>query len=86
MKLDYQKLTIYEVEAFHKELLDMTTLEGDVVLDFSDVEKIDMLAIQLLISFKKTCVSHKKSLTFENVQAGVMSSLTLSGAHTFLGA
>jgi len=85
MILAYPKLTIYEAEAFHAQLLELIKQAGDVTFDFTSVQKIDMTAIQLLISFKKSCVSQKKNLIFENVQTPVMDSFTLSGASTYLG-
>jgi len=78
--VDYEKLTIYEVESFHKILLQWCGEAQKVLsLDFGRVQKIDIAAIQLLLSAQKTC--HKKSseLILENVSSSVRETLRLAG-------
>jgi len=81
--VDYEKLTIYEVESFHKILLQWCDKAQKVLaLDFGRVQKIDIAAIQLLLSAQKTC--HKKSseLILENLSSGLRETLRLAGCET----
>lgn len=59
MKIKFDELCIQEAEAFYKLLQDeISNLQGNpLILDFSDIEKIDLSAIQILISLKKYCES-----------------------------
>jgi anti-anti-sigma factor len=81
--VDYEKLTIYETESFHKTLLQWCDKDQKVLtLDFGRVQKIDIAAIQLLLSAQKTC--HKKSseLILENLSSGLRETLRLAGCET----
>ena len=85
-KLAYDKLTIYEVEALQKEFLSLIEEQTqDLVLDMSGVEKIDMAAIQLLLSTQKSC--EKKGLKFSLAQSNenVNLDLRLCGCNKLLG-
>ena len=58
MELPFNKLGINEIENFHKLLLnEINSIKEDEILelDFKTIENIDLCAIQLLISLKKTC-------------------------------
>lgn len=59
MKIKFDELCIQEVESFYKLLQDeISILQGNpLILDFSNVEKIDLSAIQIIISLKKYCES-----------------------------
>lgn len=54
MKIEFEELSISEAETFYKVLLEYTkTLEGnELVLDFSEVEKIDLSIIQIFYALK----------------------------------
>ena len=85
-KLKYDKLTIYEVEDLHKKILkDLKKEEGDLTLDFTSIQKIDMTAIQLLLSIKKTCESKSNKLILINLSDGIKETLKLSGCDLLLG-
>ena len=85
-KLKYDKLTIYEVEDLHKKILkDLKKEEGDLRLDFTSIQKIDMTGIQLLLSTKKTCETQSKKLILMNLSEGVKESVKLSGCDLLLG-
>jgi len=60
MKIEKDELTIYEVENFHNALLDEFT-KGDVIVDITNVNKVDMSVIQLLLSAKKSCTESSKA-------------------------
>lgn len=86
LKLDYDKLTIYEVESFHKELLEVfQNIKKKLTLDFENISKIDMPAIQLLIATKKAC--EEKSIKFKliNLSENLIGSFKTSACDTILG-
>ena len=84
-KIEYEKLTIYEVESFHKNLLQWCDkAEKALVLDFQSVEKIDIAAIQLLLSAQKTCNSKSCELTLKNLSSGVLETIEIAGCKTAL--
>ena len=84
--LDYEKLTIYEVEDLYKELLEYTKkMNSDLTLDLSAVQKIDMIAIQLLLSTQKTCKEQLVPFSIINLSDGLKQTLKSCGCDTILG-
>ena len=71
MKIKSEELCIQEIESFYKLLQDeITNLQGNpLILDFINVEKIDLSAIQVLISLKKHCESIGMDLIFINMDS-----------------
>lgn len=72
MKIKFDELCIQEVESFYKSLQDeISMLQGNpLILDFSNVEKIDLSAIQILISLKKYFESNDMELILINLSSG----------------
>ncbi len=85
-KLKYEKLTIYEVEDLHKKILKyLEKEEGDLELDLDSIQKIDMTAIQLLLSTKKTYEAQSRKLILTNLSDSIKHTLKLSGCDLLLG-
>ena len=84
MKTDTEELTIYEIESFHKELLDEFE-KGNVSIDISTLNKIDMSAIQLLISAKKSCEESSKDFQIIGANSEVTKIFKDSGCQNLLG-
>lgn len=84
MKIDQDELSIYDIEALHRELL-AEFEKGDVSIDISSLNKIDMSAIQLLLSAKKSCREASKSFTVKGANSEVAKIFKESGCHTTLG-
>ena len=83
--LEYDKLTIYEVEDLHKEILAIiNNVEDELILDFSRIQKLDMTSIQLLIATKESC--KKKSIPFStiNLSTALKETLISCGCDTVL--
>jgi len=85
MTLDFDALTIYEVEACHKVLLGVLNADEHVTLDFTKIQKIDMAGIQLLISFIQTLQNNTYQCEFINISDDVTHSIITSGCDTILG-
>lgn len=85
-KLTYDKLTIYEVEAFQQELLALLENQTeDLVLDMSGIEKIDMAAIQFLLSAQKSCQKKGLTLSLAETKENLNTDLRLCACATLLG-
>ena len=84
MKFDTNELTIYEVESLHKDLL-LEFEKGDLLLDISTVNKIDMSVIQLFLSAKKSCLESSKTFQIIGANSEVTKIFQESGCQSLLG-
>ncbi len=84
-ELPYDKLTIYEVEDFYNFLLErVKNAHSSLELDFSNIEKIDMVAIQLLLSLQQTCKKDSINLSLKNFSSELMATLKSCGCSDVL--
>lgn len=81
MKIKFDELCIQEVESFYKSLQEeIAILQGNpLILDFSSVEKIDLSAIQILISLKK----YSESIDMDLILINLSSSQVKQTINTF---
>ena len=62
-------LNIYKIEEFHNELIKELELKNDLLsLDFTNVEKIDLSSIQLILSTKKYCDVNNIKFTITDIK------------------
>ena len=85
MKLESESFTIYEVEELKKAFLEELHVYKDIEIDLSNVKKIDMPAIQLLLSLKKSCKNLNKEFEIKNIDDNIYKAFQLSGCDTALG-
>ena len=85
MKFETDELTIYEVESLHKDLLQEFE-KGDLLLDLSDVSRVDMSVIQLFISAKKSCVESSRGFEIKGANSEVAKLFADAGCASLLGA
>ena len=85
MKIEAFNFTIYDVEAIHADLLAEVAKEDAVDVDMQSVEKIDMAALQLLVSAKRTCKSDNKTFALSNVSDEVLGAIRMCGLEAELG-
>jgi len=85
MKLESESFTIYEVETLKDKLLEELHVYKDIEVDLSNIKKIDMPAIQLLLSLKKSCEQEKKTFEIKNIDPNIFKAFQLSGCDTALG-
>ena len=52
---------------------------GNIVLDFSNIENIDMKAITTLLNIQKVALLNNKSLSISNVKPNVLNMLEVTG-------
>jgi len=84
-KIEQEKLTIYEVEEFHKELVLLyDKAEDSLTLDFKSVEKVDMTAIQLLLSAQKSFEKKSLEMFLRNVSPEIVETFAVAGCETLL--
>ncbi len=71
MKITFDELCIQDIESFYKILLNEVSNINNksFILDFIDVERVDLSAIQLIISLKKYCDSLDISLELININS-----------------
>lgn len=71
MKISFEEITINEIEEFYKMIQEeLNSLsEKKLVLDFENVEQIDLITIQILISLKKYCNDKQIELEFLNMSS-----------------
>ncbi|MDQ7045829.1 MAG: STAS domain-containing protein [Sulfurimonas sp.] len=84
MLIEQEELTIYEVEALHKSIQALYE-NGNVMVDMSQVRKIDMSVIQLFISAQMTCVRNKKLFQLQNINEELSKILRLCACEFLLG-
>jgi len=84
--LEYEKLTIYEVEALSEELHSyLVNAELTLDLDLKNVTKLDLSAIQLLLSTEKTCTSNNIKFNLHGLNNLNINTLELCGCASLLG-
>jgi len=85
MKFESANFTIYEVEDLKEQLLNELNSQNEIKIDFINIEKVDMTAIQLLVSLKKSCDALNKSFEILNISDNIFKAFQLSGCDTILG-
>ena len=84
MKIEKDELTIYEVEALHKELLEEFK-KDEVSIDMSGVNKVDMSVIQLFVSLQKSCNEVEKHFELTDVSEEVRDTFKNCASEFLLG-
>jgi len=84
IEIDKSELSIYEVESLHKDLL-AEFKNGDIIIDMSNTNKIDMSIIQLFISAKKSSIETSKKFELKNLNQEVSKIFQSAGCESLLG-
>ena len=84
LKLEYDKLTIYEVEELYQTFLKLYDANQKLELDLGNIQKIDMSAIQLLISTQKSYKTKDLFFSLHNLSDSLIETLKLSGCDSIL--
>ncbi len=84
MIIEKDELTIYDVEALHKELITEFD-KGAVLVDMANVHKIDMSVIQLFVSAQKSSYEASKSFELKNIGQEVSDILKQTACEFLLG-
>ena len=84
MFLTNENFTIYEVENLKDAFISELSHER-VVVNMQNIVKIDMSAISLLISLKKTALEEEKEFSLENCSEEILMSLSICGCDSYLG-
>jgi len=85
MLLENENFTIYEVEELREKFVGELHVYKDIEIDLVNIRKIDMPAIQLLLSLKKSCKEQNKSFEIKNINENIYKAFQLSGCDTALG-
>ena len=84
MTIDKNELNIYEVEALHKDLLNLFN-NADVIVDMSKVNKIDMSVLQLLHATQKSCMQASKVFQLKNINKELLKIFHSAGCESLVG-
>lgn len=85
MQLEFDSLTIANIEELHETLLAFSLSQESVLeLDLHNVNKIDLSAIQLFLSLQKTLQKENRKLQLTHCTNGVIAALALCGCEKIL--
>ena len=80
MKLEWETLSVQVADQLKELLVDSLVDSQEIIkIDLTNVNKIDLCAIQVLLSLKKTLEERENSLLLINCTTGVMDALALCG-------
>jgi len=85
MKIDAFNFTIYDVENIQADLMVEFSNNERLDINMESVEKIDMAALQLLVSAKRSCQEEHKTFGLSNVSDEVATAIRMSGLESELG-
>ncbi len=85
MKIEAFNFTIYDVENIQMDLMVEFANNESLDVDMSSVEKIDMAAMQLLVSAKRSCQAESKTFSMSHVSDEVANAIRVSGLEAELG-
>ena len=84
-----REITIYEVETLQTQFLQMLNdakeSQKSINLDLSELVKIDMVGIQLLISFAKSAKKDDVELVLNNVTTLILKEIKAVNCEAYLG-
>ena len=72
-------LNITLIDSFHEEMIEHLHLAHELVLDLSDVEKMDTTGCQLLLSAQQAVVSKGGTLAIKNIADSAMDVMNTLG-------
>ncbi len=85
MKLEALNFTIYDVENVQTDIMVEFSNNDKLEIDMQSVEKIDIAALQLLVSAKRSCQNEGKSFVLSNLSDEVTSAIRTCGLESELG-
>ena len=85
MTLEALNFTIYDVEEVQKNIMVEFINNDNLEIDMKSVEKIDIAALQLLVSAKRSCIEENKSFSLLNMSDEVLDAVRICGLESELG-
>ena len=80
MKLEWETLSVQMVDKLQESLMHSLVGSQEIMkIDLENINKIDICAIQVLLSLQKTLNERESSLLLMNCTTGVMDALALCG-------
>jgi len=79
------ELTIYEAQNIKDVFLELLNSKENIILDMKNIEKIDMVGIQLLISLTNSLSTQNISVEFINLQDSVLEHINVCYCSDILG-
>ena len=72
-------LTISQVEAWFTRLEDESLVDTEVIIDASELVRVDASGLQLLLAFKKSCAKKNVAVALFNVPKTIQELIRVSG-------
>lgn len=70
MKIPVKEVNMYEIEKLYQKILkEVTAAKTSFTLNFSNVEKMDLCGIQMILSLKKYCDEKGIDLKITNIDS-----------------
>ena len=79
------ELTIAQVKVWLKRLLTETPADNEMMIDASDLVRVDAAGLQLLLAFKKSCAAKNVAVALFNVPKNIQELIRVSGLTQELG-
>ena len=79
------ELTISQVEVWLKRLLTETPADNEMMIDASDLVRVDAAGLQLLLAFEKSCASKNVAVALFNAPKNIQELIRVSGLTQELG-
>ena len=79
------ELTIAQVEVWLKRLLTETLADNEMMIDASDLVRVDAAGLQLLLAFEKSCASKNVAVALFNAPKNIQELIRVSGLTQELG-
>ena len=78
-------LTISQVGVWLTRLADETLADNEVIIDASELVRVDASGLQLLLAFKKSCAAKNIAVALFNVPKTIQELIRVSGLSRELG-
>ncbi len=79
------ELTIAQVGVWRKRLVDEAPAGNEVMIDASELIRVDAAGLQLLLAFKKSCAAKNIAVALFNVPKTIQELIRVSGLSQELG-
>jgi len=84
MFLQNENFTIYEVENLKNDCI-AELQRNEIIVDMKNVAKIDIAAVSLLLSLKKSATAQNKKFKLQNCNYNILMALSICGCDAYLG-
>ncbi|MFW6365479.1 MAG: STAS domain-containing protein [Spirochaetota bacterium] len=74
-----ENTSVRNIHALKEKLLDAVSTNEEVLLDFSNLERVDLSVVQLVLAALKSVRQNGQTIKFKHVSDGIRSQFQLAG-------